>query len=91
MSYEKLATAVPIIGTPALTACWEWMKAPGVSSKQEAEELAASFVKDDRPTDVTLCTEELRGVEEKFDGLATMIDFIIQKKEVEVSKYGHYT
>ena len=34
--------------------------------------------------------EELRGVEEKFDGLATMIDFIIQKKEVEVSKYGHY-
>ena len=87
MSFEKLATVVPVIGEPAWTACWEWMKAIGVSSKQEAEELAASFDKDDK--EVSKCMEELKTVEEQFDELPTALDMIIEsleKKEVKVSK-----
>ena len=92
MSFEKLATVVPVIGEPAWTACWEWMKAIGVSNKQEAEELAASFDKDDK--EVSKCMEELKAVEGQFDEVPAVIDVIIEsleKKEVKVSKLSRST
>ena len=85
MSFEQLGALVPVVGQPAWTACWEWMKAIGVSNKQEAEELAASFDKDDK--EVSKCMEELKAVEEQFDELPKALEVIIEsleKKEVKV-------
>ena len=76
--------AAPSLGEPTWTAYWEWMKVIGVSSKQEVEELKASFDKDDK--ELSKCIEELNAVEEQFGKLASMLNAIIQKKEDKVSE-----
>ena len=81
-SREQAPKAVPNIGEPTWTAYWEWMKAIGVSSKQEVEELTAKFPKDDK--ELSKCMDELNAAEARFSELAAMLNAIIQKKEDKV-------